>query len=133
MAYPYGGPYNLYQPPPPPPHPNLMDPAFNGLNVSDPRFAAKYGNPYLRSQPEMSPQMTTRNYQFATLNRGYTGAPASPNLQGFSTTGQRKKVNVNYAGTMIGNGKSSSNGKTNGQYIVSPESDAKGDAMATHV
>ena len=50
--------------------------------VIDPRYAAKYGNPYLRGPgvpPEMppstgnmgSPQMNPRNYSFATLNRGY--------------------------------------------------------------
>jgi hypothetical protein len=59
----YGGygPYGLayqaqVQPPPPPPPPahpanGSHDPglqSFNrGLNVTDPRFAAKYGNPYL--------------------------------------------------------------------------------------
>jgi len=175
MGYPYAAPYGLYQPPPPPPHPGnpMMDPniAFNGLTVTDPRFAAKYGNPYLRAGqagPDMgSPQMNPRNYPYATLNRGYQQAPSSPNLQGNSyecfttiqnfyefdvvqgySTGQRvKKANVNYTGTMVGNGKVNStstgavgssgtagNGKVNGnsQYIVSPESDnAKGDV--THV
>ena len=92
---PYGGPYGMYQPPPPPPA-HIMDPtlAFNGLNVTDPRFAAKYGNPYLRAPvpPDMppnnmgSPQMNPRNYSFATLNRGYQQAPSSPNMQGFSTS-----------------------------------------------
>ena len=96
MGYqPYGGPYGMYQPPPPPPA-HIMDPtlAFNGLNVTDPRFAAKYGNPYLRAPvpPDMppnnmgSPQMNPRNYSFATLNRGYQQAPSSPNMQGFSTS-----------------------------------------------
>lgn len=65
----------------------------------------------------------------------------------FFTLGQRhKKANVNYTGTMIGNGKViANNGKSNGggnnatgnatgsQYIISPETDAKSDAMATHV
>ena len=88
--------------PPPPPHPNMMngvDPAaaaaaggvYNnrgGLNVADPRFAAKYGNPYLAPAPSAggmdpasmggmmggnpSPQVAQR-YPYATLNnRGYT-------------------------------------------------------------
>merc|ERR1719266_2432551 len=115
----------MYQPPPPPPA-HIMDPtlAFNGLNVTDPRFAAKYGNPYLRAPvpPDMppnnmgSPQMNPRNYSFATLNRGYQQAPSSPNMQGFSTSQRHKKAaNVNYTGTMIGNGKViANNGKANG-------------------
>lgn len=137
MGYSYGNPYGASYPPPPPPHPNIVDPnlAFNGLNVTDPRYAAKYGNPYLRQQVPESPQ---RNYNFATLNRqAYPqGAPSSPNMQGFST-GQRpssKKVNVNYTGTMVGNGKVShggKNGNANNQYIVSPDADAKADV--THV
>merc|ERR1712107_98593 len=56
MGYPFG----YYQPPPPPPHPNLIDPnvSYRGLNVTDPRFAAKYGNPYLRNPPtEVPPHM----------------------------------------------------------------------------
>ena len=107
----YGPPYGLYQTPPPPPA-HVMDPslAFNGLNVTDPRFAAKYGNPYLRAPvpPDMpptnmgSPQMDPRNYSFASLNRagGYqpAAAPSSPNMQGFSTGQRPKKANVNYTG-----------------------------------
>ena len=62
-------------------------------------------------------------------------------LSFYFTLGQRhKKANVNYTGTMIGNGKVANNTKANGggnqstsQYIVSPETDAKSDAMATHV
>ena len=61
-------------------------------------------------------------------------------MQGFSTGHRPKKANVNYTGTMIGNGKVANNTKANGsgnqstsQYIVSPETDAKSDAMATHV
>ena len=46
--------------------------------------------------------------------------------------GSSAKANVNYTGTMIGNGKSS-NGTKSSQYIVSPETDVKTDAMATHV
>ena len=91
MGYPFG----YYQPPPPPPHPNILDPnlSYRGLNVTDPRFAAKYGNPYLRSTagppevPQMpqvqlgSPQMPPRGYPYATLNnRGYPSPNA--NLQG---------------------------------------------------
>lgn len=88
-----------------------MEPNFNGLNVSDPRYAAKYGNPYLRAP--QSPQMA----HFATLNRAYQNT--SPTV--------RKNQN-DYTGTMIG-----SNGKNGKNYILSPESDAKNDAMATHV
>ena len=79
----YVPPYGMYQPPPPLPA-NVMDNnlAFDGLNVTDPRYAAKYGNPYLRGPgvpPDMphtpgnmgSPKMNPRNYSFATLNRGY--------------------------------------------------------------
>ena len=148
----YGPTYGMYQPPPPPPA-HVMDPnlAFNGLNVTDPRYAAKYGNPYLLGPgvpPVMphtpgnmgSPKMNPRNYSFATLDRGYQQAPSSPNMQGFSTGHRPKKANVNYTGTMIGNGKVANNTKANGsgnqstsQYIVSPETDAKSDAMATHV
>ena len=119
--------------------------------VIDPRYAAKYGNPYLRGpgvpsdMPPTprnmgSPQMNPRNYSFATLDQGYQQAPSSPNMQGFSTGHRPKKANVNYTGTMIGNGKVANNTKANGsgnqstsQYIVSPETDAKSDAMATHV
>ena len=59
-------------------------------------------------------------------------------MQGFSTGQQPKKANVNHTGTMVGNGKVANNAKANGnqstsQYIVSPEMDAKSDAMATHV
>ena len=159
----YGPPYGMYQPQPPPPA-HIMDPslAFNGLNVTDPRFAAKYGNPYLRAPvpPDMpppgptqhmgSPQMNPRNYSFASLSRGggyQQAAPSSPNMQGFSTGQRPKKANVNYTGTMVGNGKVANNGQKanvqqgqtgnqltgSSQYIVSPETDAKSDAMATHV
>lgn len=140
MGYPYAtNPYGASYPPPPPPHANVVDPnlAFNGLNVTDPRYAAKYGNPYLRQQVPESPG---RNYNFATLNQRQAyqqGAPSSPNMQSGFSTGQRppsKKVNVNYTGTMVGNGKVSKNsGISNNQYIVSPDADAKADAMATHV
>jgi hypothetical protein len=169
MGYaPYGVPYGLYQPPPPPPpHPNnLVNPnevvyGNRGLNVTDPRYAAKYGNPYLRSSEAPgagsggspilgSPHMNPR-YPYATLNnRGYI--QQNPNVQGFSTM-QRPNpaagTKLNYAGTMVGNGKagtgqgspannrnivtSSEGGGNNGQYIVSPEADAKNDALATHV
>lgn len=148
MGYPFG----YYQPPPPPPHPNLIDPnvSYRGLNVTDPRFAAKYGNPYLRNPPtevpphmpvdmaEGSPQMPPRGYPYATLNNRGGGGYGSPNM------GQHAKSNVNYTGTMIGNGNktgsgaSRSGGATSGgnkssQYIVSPDADVKNDAMATHV
>ena len=99
--------------------------------VTDPRFAAKYGNPYLRAPvpPDMpptgpptqhmgSPQMNPRNYSFATLSRGggyQQAAPSSPNMQGFSTGQRPKKANVNYTGTMVGNGKVANNGKANVQ------------------
>ena len=148
----YGPPYGMYQPPPPPPaHVMGNNLAFKGLNVTDPRCAAKYGNPYLRGPgvpPDMpptprnmgSPQMNPRNYSFATLDRGYQQAPSSPNMQGFSTGQRPKKANINYTGTMVGNGKVANNAKANGngnqstgQYIVSPETDTKSDAMATHV
>ncbi len=98
----YGGPYGMFQPPPPP-HPNMMNggglgvggdpnvPYRGPLNVTDPRFAAKYGNPYLAPAPNSigggveaggvdptipmmgaSPQMAQR-YPYATLNnRGYS-------------------------------------------------------------
>ena len=142
MGYP---PFGYYQPPPPPLHASLaVDPniSYRGLNVTDPRFAAKYGNPYLRSAggppPEIvpqvplgSPQMPQRGYPaYATLNnRAY-----SPNLgqqQGQAAVATAK-ANVNYTGTMVGNGKSSNPPKSS-QYIVSPEGDVKADAMATHV
>ena len=65
--YGYGLASYGYAPPPPPLHPNQMDPfnqsasngvpqpsngaQYRGLNVTDPRFAAKYGNPFLRTTP----------------------------------------------------------------------------------
>ena len=146
MGYP---PFGYYQPPPPPLHPNMaaVDPniSYRGLNVTDPRFAAKYGNPYLRSAagglPEVpqvplgSPQMPQRGYPYATLNnRAY-----SPNLgqqgQQASAVVATAKANVNYTGTMVGNGKSSNNTPPakSSQYILSPEADVEADAMATHV
>ena len=138
----------MYQPPPPP-HPNF-DPnlSFGSLNVSDPRYAAKYGNPYLRTMPpevvSNSPQVAPRSYPYATMSpRGYAHqqGPPSPNMAGFSSVQRSKKGGnpVNYSGTMVGNGKATvapTNGKvSNGgsQYIVSPETDMKADAMATHV
>ena len=155
MGYPYPYPPGggLYQPPPPP-HPNY-DPnlTFGSLNVSDPRYAAKYGNPYLRADmvgSSPSPQVAPRHYPYATMgSRGYAAqqqGPPSPNMQGYSSVQRSKKSNpVNYSGTMVGNGKAAvssapSNGKvtnggsgSNSQYIVSPETDVKADAMATHV
>lgn len=135
QGFPY--PYGLYQPPPPP-HPNYdAHLSIGSLNVSDPRYAAKYGNPYLRAAvpPEVmgnSPQMTPRHYPYATMGP-QVGYAQPPVLRG------SKGSNVNYTGTMVGNGKTpSTNGQINNgsssQYIVSPETDVKADAaMATHV
>ena len=58
--------------------------------------------------------------------------------------GQHAKSNMNYTGTMIGNGNKTGSGATrsggatsggnkSSQYIVSPDADVKNDAMATHV
>ena len=146
QGYPY--PYGLYQPPPPP-HPNYdAHLSIGSLNVSDPRYAAKYGNPYLRAMPPPevmgnSPQMTPRHYPYATMGpRPSSGAGYGQQPSGFSSMQRGSKGgNVNYTGTMVGNGKTpapTSNGQinngSNSQYIVSPETDAKADAaMATHV
>ena len=113
--------------------------SIGSLNVSDPRYAAKYGNPYLRAVPPEvmgnSPQMTPRHYPYATMSPrggGYVQPPGFSSVQRGS-----KGSNVNYTGTMVGNGKTPTNGQINNgsssQYIVSPETDVKADAMATHV
>jgi hypothetical protein len=67
--------------------------------------------------------MNPRNYSFASLSRGggypQQAAPSSsPNMQGFSTGQRPKKANVNYTGTMVGNGKVANNGqKANVQVL----------------
>jgi hypothetical protein len=129
-----------------------------GLNVTDPRYAAKYGNPYLRTSPTTgpngSPMMSGGRYnsqpprQYATL---YTGgrnngsySPVHGNGNGNSSYATmsnvvkgsnpaKAKLPHNYAGTMVGNGSRSGGGHTS-QYILSPDHvDIKANAMATHV
>jgi len=90
-----------------------------GLNVADPRFAARYGNPYLVQQPVAT---------YATL--GARGSPARQMAP--SPRGKR----VNYAGTMLGNGSLGRNGgvqssqptasssSPSARYIVSPPEQA---------
>lgn len=116
-----------YLPPPPPPHPSHQLMAHsgshlpengsqynNGLNVSDPRYSAKYGNPYLRtSNTSMhgSPQMNLRTSprpvknlnnngrQYATLNNRMGSNNGSVYHHQSYQTGPQ-----DYSGTMVGNG-----------------------------
>lgn len=119
----YGGygPYGLaYQaqaqppPPPPPPHPSQMNGAGNpdpaaiynrGLNVVDPRFAAKYGNPYLRTSPTAGP------------NPG-----GSPMLQGRMKPQQGTQQSHQQRGyaTMYGRSNAGANVNGNGNGSYSP-------------
>ena len=110
-----------------------------GLNVTDPRFAAKYGNPYLRTSPTSgpgngSPLMSGQGRyngqqqqprQYATLYNGRNnGGSYSPVHGGGYATMQsggvkgsnpvKAKLPHNYAGTMIGNG---SMGPSNGNGV----------------
>lgn len=93
----------------------------NGLNVSDPRFSAKYGNPYLNNFAGSGSK------PYATLNARGAHSPIH---------GARKN---NYAGTMLGNGSLGRNGKSpksqgHHHYIVSQEGEMKNNAaLATHV
>ena len=109
------GPYGLaYQaqaqppPPPPPPHPSQMNGAGNsdpaaiynrGLNVVDPRFAAKYGNPYLRTSPT------------AGTNPG-----GSPMLQGRMKQQQQQQPQQRGYATMYGRSNAAANVNGNGSY-----------------
>ena len=154
LSDPYNGGFPQ-QPPPPPMH-------GNGLNVVDPRYAAKYGNPYLvqsQQQPSYpsSPRMQQMQQQqrinfnnnhsnggrpYATLNSrgGYSPVHSQP-----------QKKHVNYAGTMLGNGSLRRNGNmqqsqqqqqmsNKSKYIVSPEAESgnkssggASGSLATHV
>ena len=123
LSDPYNGgfPQQQQQPPPPPMHGN------NGLNVVDPRFAAKYGNPYLvqpqqqqqqqQQQPSYpsSPRMQMQQQQRINFNNNHSngGRPyATLNSRGgYSPVhSQPQKKHVNYAGTMLGNGSLGRNG-----------------------
>ena len=151
----YGGygPYGLAyqaqgQPPPPPPplHPSQLngngnvDPYNRGLNVTDPRFAAKYGNPYLRTSPTTggpvngSPMMSgpgryntqqqQQPRQYATLYGGRNNGSYSPvHGAGYATMAPgvgkgsnpvKAKLPHNYAGTMLGNGGSGNGVRSSG-------------------
>ena len=172
MGHPASGYANFFphladQPPPPPMHPGSE--ATGGLNVADPRYAAKYGNPYLQHYG------TANQYYpgggrpaYATLSGGRPGAPvrgtgpSGTANNTYSPSGAHKvKKQVNYAGTMLGNGSmgrankmppasgaasngtgsppgaataSANGGGSQTQYIVSPDREAKvSGAMATHV
>ena len=138
-------PHHQDQPPPPPMH--HMDMAggngevlnsFRGLNISDPRYAAKYGNPYLRqgtpsaqgtnvnaAAATSSPQMA-RTVNFAsTVGRPYATLNTRPGNNGYNQVnnggimatgrnGHSAAAAQNYAGTMLGNGSLSRSGKKNG-------------------
>ncbi len=158
----------INQPPPPPP-PGILQGSngdvnggYRGLNVVDPRFAAKYGNPYLvqnqqqgqaqlsqtqLSQTQLSypsPRQQKRQLMIPHNNnhqRGYATLNARGNgAAGFQPQQHQKKVN--YAGTMIGNGslgrgvKNGSSSSNKSKYIIPPESssaEVKSGALATHV
>lgn len=148
----------INQPPPPPP-PGILQGSngdinggYRGLNVVDPRYAAKYGNPYLvqtqqgqaqLSQTQLPAAATTQlsypspRHQKRQLmishginnnnhQRGYATLNARGNGAAAGYQPQQKKVN--YAGTMIGNGslgrgvKNGSSSSNKSKYIIPPES-----------
>ncbi|XP_059093510.1 irregular chiasm C-roughest protein-like [Tigriopus californicus] len=115
-----------YLPPPPPPHPShqLMAQGsthlpengnpYNGLNVSDPRYSAKYGNPYLRTSNNSmhgSPQMNLRTSPRPVKNLNNNGRPyatlnnrlGSNNGSGYHHQSYHAGPQ-DYSGTMVGNG-----------------------------
>ena len=130
---PYNGGFGV------PPPPNAMQQV--GLNVMDPRYAAKYGNPYLvqTAAPAYptSPRMNVNNNHhgsspsnngagsgrpYATLNTRGTGITYSPVHHGANVSGAAPKKHVNYAGTMVGNGSLGRNPKASQQQSQPPVS-----------
>ncbi len=156
----YGFFQHMSDQPPPPPPPLHQQPELNGyrgLNVADPRYSAKYGNPYLVQyavslDPDVAASsspaalrraaagMTSNGRGYATLNTRSSAAfavPASNSSGGGGGGGgySKPQKKVNYANDSLAR-ISSKHPKP--QYIISPEhrqeaAAAAAASLATHV
>jgi len=100
--------------------------------VGDPRYSARYGNPYLRTLAATSAVAADNTTTFASMNSHGGGGS-----RGYSTLNPAAR-HKNYAGTTAGNaslGRNGANGGGRSNYIMSAQSEeAKNSAaLATHV
>ena len=127
-----------YLPPPPPPHPNVINAAHfenngahaysNGggvLNVNDPRYAAKYGNPYLPSSNGSLPPPRPPSPSSAHLGApSHTGSLQRPgyhhqNASSSSAASPRSQPKQKLSGMGVANGRNgygTLNTRSNGHH-----------------